>query len=102
MNIESIEQRVREAIRSLSSPHAERDWSLVLVIAIVAFVATALWNGRAYLRVSGGEALSAPAADLATTTPPTVVESLQALFDERAREERKYVGGEYSFTDPSQ
>ena len=79
--------------------HAVRDWFVVLVIALVLALLSALWNTWTFFRVVEGEQIG-----VATTTPsvfsPATLEGAQQMFDRRALEEARY-RSEYRFSDPA-
>ena len=75
-----------------------RDWFLLLSVAFVLAIASIAWNAWLLVKVERGETLDASAAPALFDAAP--IESVRALFENRAEEARKFKQ-EYRFVDPS-
>lgn len=80
-------------------PQPERDWSVLLSIAAVLFLVSVAWNTWLFLRVTEGHPIGAEAVQVPTVNTASL-ESVRAVFKERAEEEEGY-RSVYRFVDPS-
>lgn len=85
-----------------SNPSPVRDWLIALTLAIMALISIVVWNIWAFDTVASGGAIGSPSV----TTPPmfsrSSIDTIHAVFANRAVEEAKYRTGEYQYADPSQ
>lgn len=77
--------------------HASRDWLILLLIALILLIGSALWSTWLFLKGVEPATGVAPAATQAVSTH--TLEEAGALFEMRANEEAKY-RNEYRFVDP--
>ena len=76
-----------------------RDWLLVLAVALIALVASVLFNVGFFLDVVSGEN-EVQSQAVQETVDTSAVDRVQEVFIERANESARYQG-EYQFVDPS-
>lgn len=96
-------------IRSLKGrftygPHIDptRDWVTLLTLALIIFAGILTWNIWAFDTVAQGGVIGSAATTTAPVFSQTSLNSIDAIFKQRAAEEEKYMTGVYSFADPSQ
>ncbi len=80
--------------------HPQRDWLMLLAVAMMLLIVAALWSAVLYARGTHRD------TDTQTPVAPTGVslealEKTTALFEARAQEEERY-RSEYRFVDPKQ
>jgi hypothetical protein len=98
----SFFDHLKSRFRSLSAIDPERDWIVLLIIAIISFLLITSWNIVTFNTVASGGVIGKPAA---TTTPvfsQASLDAIHAVFSNRAIEEAKYTGEGYHYVDPSQ
>lgn len=78
-----------------------RDWLVLLTLSMMAFVGIIVWNVWAFDTIARGGTLGAPVAGTSEVFSRASLDSIRAIFAERASEEAKYVTGVYRFADPS-
>lgn len=79
--------------------HPARDWFVLLGIAAVLVGLSVGWNALIFMRVEAGETLGDPVAQ-APKADTGSLESVKALFAERANERERY-RTTYRFVDPA-
>lgn len=75
-----------------------RDWLVLIALLFIGLLVSVGWNLWTFKKVTEGNSLGAPPPAQDTGTP--AVDSVHALFEQRAAEEGKY-RNEYRFVDPS-
>lgn len=89
-------------IRLFTRHDPTRDWLALLLCSGIALMGIIVWNAWVFDRVASGGVVGTRA----TSTPPifnqSSLDTIHAIFDNRAIEEHKYVTGEYRYIDPSQ
>lgn len=75
-----------------------RDWLLLLGLVFICLLASVGWNLWTFTNVTEGGSVGAPAP--AQDANASAVDSVSALFEERALEEARY-RSDYRFVDPS-
>ena len=88
-------------IRASSHLDPERDWLVSLIVSAIALTGIVVWNAWAFDTVANGGVIGSPATSTAPIFSQSSLDTIHAIFDDRAIEEQKYVTGEYRYTDPS-
>ena len=78
----------------------ERDWLVLLILAILVLAGVVVWNMRIFDTVANGGVIGSPATSTTPVFSKSSLDMLHAIFANRAAEEKKYVSGEYRFPDP--
>lgn len=102
MNTRSILSSVKN-IRRLSRPDIIRDWFIIMSGASLVLIGIVAWNMWEFNTILNGGTLNAPAANVASSSSvrPSL-DSVHALFENRAAEEAVYTSSAVRFADPSQ
>ncbi len=79
-----------------------RDWIAALIIALIALAGITVWNAWAFDTVVGGGVIGAAATSTQPFFSQSSLDTIHAVFANRAAEEEKYLSGAYSYADPSQ
>jgi len=102
MNIFSTTTSFLQRLRYGTRLNPVRDWLFLLTVSAVALASIIVWNIWAFDTVANGGVIGTSA----TSTPPVFSQSsldtIHAIFANRASEEAKYETGTYRFADPSQ
>lgn len=80
-------------------PRPVRDWFMLIVLSSILFIGSLAWNTWFFIRATNGD-VAADAGAIEPEVKKNVVESVRALFIERAAEEARYKN-EHRFVDPS-
>lgn len=102
MNINFSLRRAFTQLRTLTCPDPERDWILLVTIAIVTIGCVIVWNAWIFDRVANGATINGRGATTLTKPRQPLIDSIHAVFTERAAKEELYRGQTYPYTDPSQ
>jgi len=79
-----------------------RDWLVMLMLSIIAFVGIVVWNIWAFDTVANGGAIGITPSAPQQLFNHTSLDAIHTVFEKRADEEAKYVTGVYRYADPSQ
>lgn len=80
-----------------------RDWIALLTLSAFALAFILVWNLWAFETVvTGGTLGGAGASSTSAFVNRAPLDAIQSVFDARAAEDAKYIGGTYRFADPSQ
>ena len=79
-----------------------RDWLVLLILSVFAFVSIVVWNVWAFDTVAQGGVIGANATSTTPSINRSSIDAIHDIFAKRAGEEAKYVTGVYRYADPSQ
>jgi hypothetical protein len=79
-----------------------RDWIVLLIASAAVLVAVIAWNIWVFEHVAQGGGIGTDMAAEPAAFSRTSLDTIRAVFANRAAEEAKYASGAYTFTDPSQ
>jgi hypothetical protein len=79
-----------------------RDWLSLITLSAIVLVGIIVWNAWAFDTVASGGIIGTSAASMPPAFDQTSLDTIRAIFANRADEELKYATGAYHFTDPSQ
>ncbi len=91
-----------QRLRSGASVDPVRDWLVLLIVAMVAFMGIIIWNVWAFDTVAGGGTLRTQTTKAPTVFNNSSLDTIHTIFLNRADEEGKYRTGTYRYIDPSQ
>lgn len=99
---QNILARILKPFTALAHLDPARDWFTLVMLSVMALISIITWNVWAFDQVANGGTIGSSA----TTTPSLVnqasIDTVHAIFSQRASEEAKYISGTYQFADPSQ
>lgn len=79
----------------------DRDWLTLLGFAALVFSVILVWNMWLFDTVAKGGVIGSAPASSSAVQGSASLQTVQAIFANRAAEETKYANGTYRFTDPS-
>lgn len=79
-----------------------RDWLVLLILSLFAFISIVVWNVWAFDTVARGGVIGSPVPKSAPVFNRSSIDAIHTIFEKRAAEEVKYVTGVYRYADPSQ
>ena len=102
MNISDLFGSFIKRPHSNASIDPERDWLMLLTVAMVAFVGIIVWNVWAFDTVADGGTIGAVTTKAPAVFDNSSLDTIHSIFENRAAEEAKYRTGTYRFAGPSQ
>jgi len=78
-----------------------RDWLVMLILSIIAFIGIVVWNVWAFDTVANGGAIGAAPSNPKQLFRQSSLDAIRTVFEKRADEESRYVTGAYRYADPS-
>lgn len=84
------------------SPRPAHDWHVLLGLSTGILVALVAWHLLVFRSVVLGGSAGAVRQAASAPSAPSALDSLPAFLDARAAADEAYIGGSYSFADPSQ
>ncbi len=90
--------RVRSEVRQ----DPVRDWLVILILAVLAFVSIVVWNIWAFDTVAHGGIIGPDTRGAQSGLDKSSINSIHDVFTKRAAEVSKYITGVYRYADPSQ
>lgn len=88
-------------LRSNAPIDPARDWLIALSLSLVALAGVIVWSIWTFDTVAGGGTLGAPVVKAPAVFDNSSIDTIHAIFVNRAAEEAKYTGAIYRFADPS-
>jgi hypothetical protein len=102
MRISNLIESVSNRMRGGMYLDPVRDWLVLLILAIFAFISIVVWNVWAFETVAQGKAIGTNTATSSPSVNRSSIDSIHTIFEKRATEEAKYMTGVYRYADPSQ
>lgn len=102
MNIFNHNRSFFSRLRSAAHFDPVRDWLVMLVLSIFAFVSIVVWNIWAFDTVAQGGVIGTAASGTKQSFNLSLVGNVNEILGKRATEEAKYRTGGYRYADPSQ
>lgn len=79
-----------------------RDWLVLIISSLIVLSGIIVWNVWAFETVVSGGTIGGAKPQNTSVFNPASLDEVHAVFDQRAKEEAKYVTGVYRYADPSQ
>jgi len=110
MNTKALTKKILTIINSLKKGYAgsidaDRDWGILLILAVVTLLISGVTNAIFFVRVYDGEPLSEnvdanpPLRD--TQEVSERLEGIETIFEIRETEKREFIDTPYLFVDPA-
>lgn len=100
MNINAIIRKITGRFHYGERLQPERDWFVLLGVAVLAFAVSFALNALLFLRVASGQTFGGGPTPTSPAFNAVPLQAVDALFAARAQEAARYQN-EYPFTDPS-
>ena len=88
-------------IRAFLHLDPERDWIILLIVSTIFLSGIVVWNTWVFNTVMSGGVIGSPATTTLSVFSQSSLDTINAIFSDRATEEANYVSGIYHYTDPS-
>ncbi len=102
MNISKLVDTLKRHLAYGPTIDPTRDWITLLALALIVLAGIVVWNVWAFDTIAQGGTLGNAATSSAPVFSTASLDSIRAIFKERAAEETNYLTGVYGFADPSQ
>jgi len=102
MNISTFTNSFLKHLRYGERLNLARDWFVMVSFLLAALISIIIWNVWAFDTVASGGVIGNPATSTPAVFNQSSLDTVHAVFANRAIEEEKYENGTYHFADPSQ
>lgn len=102
MNIFNHNRPFFSRLRSVAYFDPVRDWLVMLILSVFAFISIVVWNIWAFDTVAQGGILGATTSETKQSFNLSSIGDVNEILEKRANEEAKYRIGVYRYADPSQ
>ena len=102
MSTTTFGKRVLDRLRYGTHTNPVRDWLVLITFSAMALACIIIWNIQAFDTVASGGVIGAPLQKKDFVLKDPSIDTINAVFANRAVEEEKYENGTYHFADPSQ
>ena len=83
-------------------PNQTRDWLILLIFSGIAFLGIVIWNVWTFETIANGGIVDTSVIKTPPIFDRSSLDTVRAIFENRAAEEIKYEKGTYHYADPSQ